>query len=492
MQQNQALYCSVVGCHEEVFISCDDCGFILCSKHCSNGSCGCFHQSLAPPPSRPRRWESVTTARTAGAASTTAGARSSTTGVPSTTAAAPASTHEQPEQKSTRLPGVRGLKSSGRKSQPLATNKRSRRGVNKKMAKATNEIPEHLRGLRGLSPAWRRSRFYEATNLPASDADDNRCIDTSDSDDSLRIAVADSEDNRTAATDSDDASYAESGSNVDDSSSSDCVVELFKDHRASSDTRVPKGSDTPWQARRKTVPRSKYINTPHDVSKHDTKSKKKNPPLDRLLSSFGKKDGDGSWEVKEYVYNNTGGVRFQVTINGECLCDKASFSCSVENSRGETVHIDKFGIAHDMRYKGWGPKALSVIIELYRAAGCFAIDVPAPNTQGTKCYKKCGMRVVNGLPLRVQLNEASGDQHERVRKPSSRGVDNNSPSHDINSSSHDDQSTTGSTTLSDVSDESGSENTWQLCEHVTTKRHNPINGGLSQFNNSNGNYDADY
>jgi hypothetical protein len=94
------------------------------------------------------------------------------------------------------------------------------------------------------------------------------------------------------------------------------------------------------------------MDPPHSVSKHGIKAKKTNPPLDTLLSSFNKQDADGNWEVKQYVYNNTGGVRFQATINGEFLCDKASFSSSVENSRGVTVHLDKFGITHGMRHKG--------------------------------------------------------------------------------------------------------------------------------------------
>ena len=85
-----------------------------------------------------------------------------------------------------------------------------------------------------------------------------------------------------------------------------------------------------------------------------------------------------------------------VKLNGEPLIgtfgkyDKASFSHDLLICKNETVKLDRFQLPHRYRHKGYGPKILNHLLQLYKRAGCEKVIVPSPNSQGTKCYKKVG------------------------------------------------------------------------------------------------------
>ena len=237
------------------------------------------------------------------------------------------------------------------------------------------------------------------------------------------------------------------------------------------------------------------------------------------------------WDIQQIACNNTGGVFFRVSVNQILFSKKSSFSCSVEASRGETVHLDGFAIQDTMRFKGWGPRVLTKLIEMYRKGGCLAIDVPAPNRAGTQCYRKVGMRSSGGLSLRMELNTSNLSssfktraQRQEQQQQQQHGVDSdNSSDHDGESkdtSYHDcensddssptqtDSSRTQTDSSSDgehgeEADSAGSDedsflpdqggfesNQWDLCEHFTSNKHTPGNGGLSNFRE--GNWDRKY
>ena len=253
------------------------------------------------------------------------------------------------------------------------------------------------------------------------------------------------------------------------------------------------------------------------------KSKRTHLEVDTLISIVRQHDGYGMWDIRQIACNNTGGVFFSVSINQILLSKKSSFSCSVEASRGETVHLDGFAIQTTMRFKGWGPRVLTKLIEMYRKGGCLAIDVPAPNRAGTSCYKKVGMRSSGGLSLRMELNTLSLSSSFKTRSQRQEQLQQQQQQHGVDSDNDNDQDgessddtsppqSDNSRTQTDSSsdrehgeeaDSDGSDkdcllpdqrgfkfNQWDLCEHFTSNKHTPGNGGLSNFKE--GNWDCKY
>ena len=130
-----------------------------------------------------------------------------------------------------------------------------------------------------------------------------------------------------------------------------------------------------------------------------------------IVNTYQFKDDKGDeWIMNEVVTNNTGGVHFRVKINGRLLIgyhgsqDHASFSLSTTRCQGQIVHLDRFQLPEHNRYKGYGPRILKEILKIYDHAGCSLMDVPAPNQQGTNCYKKCGFARNGKLNLMVMFN----------------------------------------------------------------------------------------
>ena len=107
-----------------------------------------------------------------------------------------------------------------------------------------------------------------------------------------------------------------------------------------------------------------------------------------------------------------------VKLNGKPLIgtfgkyDKASFSHDLLICKNETVKLDRFQLPHHYRHKGYGPKILKHLLELYKRAGCEKVIVPSPNSQGTKCYKKVGF-VRNAMrTLEFNFKDTTAGQDE--------------------------------------------------------------------------------
>ena len=123
-------------------------------------------------------------------------------------------------------------------------------------------------------------------------------------------------------------------------------------------------------------------------------------------------DSFGEWEIHEKKANSTGGVTFDLYLkqsggSKRRINGTASFSHSLGASEDEIVELDHFSILETERFKGYGPAALRHILKLYKRSGCLVIEVPAPNTDGTRCYEKCGMDRNLGLDLRVVCAESN-------------------------------------------------------------------------------------
>ena len=114
------------------------------------------------------------------------------------------------------------------------------------------------------------------------------------------------------------------------------------------------------------------------------------------LNQFKIDDETGKWTFEEYASNRNGGATWVVNLNDEPLFggfrqfDKASFSHSLDRCRNQTVKMDRFQLPPHLRYKGYGPKALAHLLQLYKEAGCTKIICPSPTPQGAKCYLKVG------------------------------------------------------------------------------------------------------
>ena len=115
--------------------------------------------------------------------------------------------------------------------------------------------------------------------------------------------------------------------------------------------------------------------------------------------------------MQEKTANSTGGVAFDVYLQRNdaqrLINETASFSHALGASKGEIVVLDHFSILENERFRGYGPAALRHILKLYKRSGCLVIEVPAPNTDGTRCYEKCGMDRKLGLNLRVVCAESN-------------------------------------------------------------------------------------
>ena len=137
------------------------------------------------------------------------------------------------------------------------------------------------------------------------------------------------------------------------------------------------------------------------------------------------RDDCGHWQITEVASNNNGGVHFMVKLDREQLIgygasgkDKASFSHSTLSSQGATVYLDRLQLPKNKRFLGHGPRLLTRLLALYQDSGCLAVEVPAPNTAGTRCYKKCGFTCWGGLSLRKEL-VTMGDTDFDANTPSS-------------------------------------------------------------------------
>ncbi len=83
--------------------------------------------------------------------------------------------------------------------------------------------------------------------------------------------------------------------------------------------------------------------------------------------------------------------------------DTASFSHSLKSCKGQTVVLDHYSLLQKEQGRGLGTEGMRHLLRLYQGAGAEVVEVPAPNTKGTRCYKKCGMSTLLGLHLRVVL-----------------------------------------------------------------------------------------
>ena len=120
-------------------------------------------------------------------------------------------------------------------------------------------------------------------------------------------------------------------------------------------------------------------------------------------------DDKGKWTFREM--NGRGEqVSFIVAVNGVTVIgasekwDKAVFSGSPATSEGTTVFIHRFQLPEVQRYQGLGPRALQHILNLYREAGCVAVEVAAPTPEGKRCYSKLGFRSINKDSPRMKLS----------------------------------------------------------------------------------------